>query len=181
MYRRMNSKASESEPYIRKIGIRMILLGWIVLIGLLAVLFNGVLEDQYNPNRTVDTAQHAGLRTVSLRQDKMGHYVVGGKINAHAVEFLVDTGATTISVPQHIADRLSLKKGPSRLYSTANGSIRIRETVLDAVQIGNITVHNVRAGINPHTPDNKVLLGMSFLKNLELQQKDGILTLTQHR
>ncbi len=166
---------------MRKTGLRMILLGWLALMGLLVILFSDVLEKRYNPNQAVDAAQQAGIRTVSLRQNRMGHYVVGGKINMHAVDFLVDTGATTVSIPKHMASRLSLREGPSRLYSTANGSIWIRETVLDNVQIGNITVHDVRAGINPHTRDDKVLLGMSFLKTLELRQKDGILTLIQQQ
>jgi len=47
------------------------------------------------------------------------------------------------------------------------------------VELGGIVIKNIRASINPHTPDDQVLLGMGFLKHLELVQKGDFLTIRQ--
>ena len=52
-------------------------------------------------------------------------------------------------------------------------------TVLDSVQLGNIALDRVRASINPGMQGNEVLLGMSFLRELELMQRGTTLTLIQ--
>ena len=53
------------------------------------------------------------------------------------------------------------------------------DTVADEVRLGNIVLRQVRASINPHMLGDTVLLGMSFMKNLELVQKGDTLTIRQ--
>ena len=55
--------------------------------------------------------------------------------------------------------------------------ITVYQTQLDSVQLGGITLKNIAANINPHMPDKIVLLGMSFMKHIEMIQRDGTLTL----
>ncbi len=92
---------------------------------------------------------------------------------------MLDTGATTVSVPAAVAHRLGLKRGPPVLSNTANGTITTYLTRLASVSVGDITLHNVKANINPHMGGNEVLLGMSFLKHLEFTQRGDTLTLKQ--
>ena len=94
--------------------------------------------------------------------------------------FMLDTGATDISVPQQLADELGLKKGARILFQTANGKSWGYSTVLDSVAIGNIELNNVRASINPNVSDLDILLGMTFLKHLEFTQRGESLTLRQY-
>lgn len=63
------------------------------------------------------------------------------------------------------------------MVMTANGAIAVYATQLDTVQLGSIKLQHINAHINPHMPDDIVLLGMSFMKHLEMTQREGTLTL----
>jgi aspartyl protease family protein len=63
---------------------------------------------------------------------------------------------------------------------TANGPITVFETRISELSIGDITLFNVRASINPAMPPPQILLGMSALKQIEFVQRGDSLTLIQH-
>ena len=91
--------------------------------------------------------------------------------------FVLDTGATNISIPAKVADEMKLTGGYAERTQTANGDIVVYRITLDSVTLGAITLQNVAANINPHMDGDTVLLGMSFLKHVEMMQKDKQLTL----
>jgi len=164
----------------KKTGRHMLLLAWAIALGLLALLFSGVLERQYNPNQTVNSSiSENGVREVVLKRNRQGHYVTRGQINGQPVVFLLDTGATQVSIPQKVAQRLALKAGAPSYSQTANGTIQTYATRLDRIGIGDIQLTNIRAQINPYFEGEEILLGMSFLKRLELIQRGDTLTLRQ--
>jgi aspartyl protease family protein len=107
----------------------------------------------------------------------MGHYVASGTLNGEPVVFLIDTGATNVAVPARLAKALKLKRGAAMRSQTANGAVTTYQTRIDEVRLGSIVMHNVRASINPGMDGNEVLLGMSFLRHLELRQRGRTLTL----
>ena len=158
----------------------MTVLAWMVVLGLLSAFFSGWMEKLDNPNQQVRTALNAdGVREVVLRQNRAGHYVASGAINGQPVTFLLDTGATTVSVPASVAGRLGLKRGVALRANTANGVITTYSTRLDQVRLGTIELDNVRADINPNMQGKEVLLGMSFLRKLEFTQRGRELTIRQ--
>lgn len=161
------------------LGKIMMVAGIILALGLLTVYFDGMLEDQRNPNREVASVTHAdGTREVALRRGRGGHYVATAHLNGYAVDVLVDTGATVVSVPEPLAREIGMRRGPAQPTQTASGMVTTYASVIDSVRIGDIEVRNVRASINPHS--DLVLLGMSFLRDLELVQRGDTLTLRQH-
>lgn len=163
-----------------RVGLVMTLLAWIVVLGLLSAFFGDWLEKRNNPNQQVHAHVRAdGVREVVLRQNRAGHYVANGSINGHEVTFLLDTGATSVSVPSRVAGPLGLTRGAPLRANTANGTITTYATRLDEVRLGNIQLENVRADINPHMNGEEVLLGMSFLRKLEFTQRDRELTIRQ--
>lgn len=173
---------SDNSPDNTKHIARWMIYGmWILLLGLLSLFFNKLLDDQYNPNQ-----QHAGrittdgAREITLQRNHYGHYVTSGTINGHEVVFLLDTGATDVSVPAELADRIGLKRGAEIIYQTANGPAPSWLTKLDTVSIGNLEVENIRASINPNFDGDEVLLGMSVLKKLEFTQRGDTLTIRQY-
>ena len=91
----------------------------------------------------------------------------------------MDTGATRVSIPAGVAARLGLTRGRPGRASTANGTIVVYATVLDRVTLGNLAMEGVHADINPHMQGDTVLLGMSFMKHLEMTQRGDRLTLRQ--
>ena len=159
----------------------MFVAAWVLLLGILTVHFSGWLDerDGFDPPVT-GTISELGVREVRLHQNRAGHYVARGGINGSPVRFVLDTGATTVSVPGGVAERLGLRAGRPQLARTANGTITTYRTRLDEVSLGAIRRRNVRADINPHMEGSEVLLGMSFLGSLELVQRDGSLTLRQY-
>ncbi len=149
----------------------MIYLAWFIFLALLTFGFNNYLERQNNPNQTVSTKWNNGIAEVRLKQNRYGHYLAKGQINQIPVTFLLDTGATLISIPKSIAQQIQLKKGYPAQSRTANGTITVYDTRLSSVGIGAIELNNIRATINPHMEGDEILLGMSFMKHLEMTQK----------
>ena len=99
------------------------------------------------------------------------------KINGTDVVFLLDTGATTVSIPSNVAEKIGLEYGRKQQVGTANGVIDVYSTKLSSVQLGGITMNNIRGHINPYMDNSTVLLGMSFMRDLEIIQKGDSLTL----
>lgn len=160
----------------QRTGFGMMLVAALGLLALLTWFFSGQVEDRVNPNRQVQSQVMNGAVEVVLAADRQGHFVAGGLINGRDVSFLVDTGATLVSVPEGLADRLGLERQAPIRLDTAAGSVQGWLTELDEVRLGDIVQRQVRAAINPGRNDT-VLLGMSFLRELELTQRDGELRL----
>jgi len=107
--------------------------------------------------------------------------VASGKINGLPVTFLLDTGATDVAVSTELAARLKLPQGAVFSSRTANGTVRSIRTHLEQVQLGPIEMNNVMASILPAMREDEVLLGMSFLRQLELIQRGDRLTVRQYQ
>lgn len=152
------------------------ILFWLLLMGSLTLFFNGFIQQRDNPNQALLDVEAVSGEVV-LQRNRAGHYLAPGLINGKPVSFLLDTGATHVSVPAGIAEELGLEKGRPSQVSTANGLISVYQTELTTVQLGGIQLQQVRASINPYMPDDVVLLGMSFMKHLDMTQRDGVLTL----
>ena len=164
-----------------RIGMGMMMLMWLVLLALLSSYFWVWGESERNPNKNVlNTVSSEGMREVVLQRNRYGHYVASGEINGEEVEFMLDTGASDISIPMHVAKRLGLKRGAVMTYQTAKGPAQVYVTRLDSVALGNIELKNVRGSINPNVRDNSILLGMAFLKHIEFTQRGDTLTLRQY-
>ena len=170
---------SRPEEQQRRIGKIMVGAMWLLLLGLLTVFFNDFLEKQHNPNQQIASVQRDGQQELVLQRNKYGHYVASGMINQQPVVFMLDTGASDISIPLKVAQRMGLQPGRAVTYQTANGPALNYATQLDSVSLGNITLYNLPASINPNVDHEDVLLGMSFLKHLEFSQKGNTLTLRQ--
>lgn len=169
-----------SKHFESKIGKTMTTVTWLLVLGLLTLVFNRFLESEQNPNQTPQAfIAENNRKVVVLKMNRSGHYVTSGKINQVAVEFLLDTGATDVAISEKLARKLNLKIIGQSMSQTANGVVPSYRAVLDSVTIGNITLNNIRASIFGGLPGDEVLLGMSFLKQLEMVQKGKTLTLIQ--
>ncbi len=162
-------------------GKTMMIAGWLVGLALLSLLFSNVLEKQQNPNQQVETVvRDSGVREVALQRNRYGHYVANGEINGHKVKFLLDTGASDVSVPQSLAGKLGLERGQPVSYNTANGTITAYMTRIEYLRLGKVELQGVSASINPYKGDDTILLGMSFLKHLEFTQRGDTLIIRQY-
>lgn len=161
----------------RRIGRGMWMAFWLLVLGMLWYFFNGYLDQRENPNRQLEVRSENGVQELVLRRNSLGHYVLPGTINGRAVVFLLDTGATHVSVPAHLGAELGLAPGARMTSQTANGTVEVRATRIDTLGIGPFLLHDISASLNPGMGDNEVLLGMSALKRFEFTQRDNNLIL----
>ncbi|HTS55000.1 MAG TPA: retropepsin-like aspartic protease [Burkholderiales bacterium] len=118
--------------------------------------------------------------SVTLVADARGHFVTTGSINGALVQFLVDTGATMISMSVADAHRIGINylEGQRGMTRTANGVVAVYRVKLDTVKLGDITLNNVDALV--HEAEMPfLLLGMSFLNRVEMRREGTDLTLTK--
>ena len=127
------------------------------------------------PNHALELA--ASGEALSLKRNRDGHYVFPGAINGRRVSLLLDTGATLVTIPAHLADELNLEAGAAQRSQTANGSLLTRATRLDTLAFGPFQLHGVAASLNPGMAGGQILLGMSALKHFEFTQRGDTLTL----
>jgi aspartyl protease family protein len=120
----------------------------------------------------------SGPAKAVLSADGRGHFVTTGNINGTTVRFLVDTGASMISLGAGDARRIGIdaSKGEPGVSNTANGQTVVSRVKLDTVRVGEIVLNNVDALIMQH--DMPIaLLGMSFLNRMEMQRDGDTMTL----
>ena len=115
---------------------------------------------------------------IVLKPDRHGNFKCKGSIgNIANIDFLVDTGASFCSVKDETAKMLDLNWGEKIETETATGPGMGFRTTLPDVTIGQISIKNVDALINPLSESGYEILGMSFLKQIEWEHDDGVLIL----
>jgi aspartyl protease family protein len=130
----------------------------------------------------VNVAGNAPSRpTVTLVADGAGHYVTEGTINGRPIKFLVDTGASMVSLGMSDAQRLGIPytRGVRGLSATANGTAPVWKIKLDTVKVGGITLNQVDGLVHENADMPFALLGMSFLNRLEMKHEGQQLTMVQ--
>ena len=146
----------------------MLGIGWCLIIGMVWWVFDGWSERQVNPNRAPASGQGG---EVVLQRNRAGHFVADGEINGVRVTFLLDTGATEIAVPATLARELGLKRGPPIALQTAAGAATGYRTRVASVRLAGIEMRDLGAVVAEGMDPGLVLLGMNFLKRLELTQR----------
>lgn len=111
--------------------------------------------------------------------DAQGGYFVRGMINGQSVSFVVDTGATLITLSSAVADRLGLSstRGLEVPVETASGRVSGRRVMLDRVQLGALELRGVDAIVLPGDRPTTALLGMSFLGRVDMRNEGSMLVL----
>lgn len=111
---------------------------------------------------------------VELRRGSDGHYHWPGSINGHAVDFLVDTGATGTAMSAGLARELQLESlGPVQ-SETAGGRVTGQVVSADLTLQGGVSAQRLRVVALPGLGE-RPLLGMDVLGRLKWQQGDGVL------
>jgi aspartyl protease family protein len=107
-----------------------------------------------------------------------GHFLTGGAINGRPTQFLVDTGATSVSMSVQEAERLGIdyKKGQLGRSSTANGTVTTYLVKLASVRIGDVEVYDIDGNVVPAGMPY-ILLGNSFLTRFQMTRQNDQLVL----
>jgi len=130
---------------------------------------------------SVDETTASYETTVTLEKDSSGFYHADGEINNKSVQFLIDTGANNVAMSASMASYLDIdfESGRRSLAATANGLVPMYEVVLDKVTVGSIELEGVDAAIISDPGPSEILLGMSFLGQLEINHSGDSMQLIQ--
>lgn len=135
-----------------------------------------------SPSRLgVDGATPPSNTAIVLAMGPGGHFSAQGMINGKGVNFLVDTGATTVAMSQSEAKRIGLdwQRGRPGLTQTANGPVPVYAINLSSVRIGAVEVANVAAVVLPSDMP-VVLLGNSFLSRFSMRRDNDVMRLDRN-
>ncbi|HXW29370.1 MAG TPA: TIGR02281 family clan AA aspartic protease [Xanthobacteraceae bacterium] len=125
----------------------------------------------------------AGPRSVVIARATNGHFDVEGVVDGRRLNFIVDTGASAVTLNSDDAARLGLhpaERDFTAALSTANGVIRGAPVRLNMVEVGDIMVRDVAAVIVPVEALRTNLLGLTFLSRLHhFDYRDGKLRLEE--
>ena len=119
-------------------------------------------------------------RRIVLHASSNGHFRTPGQINGRTVNFMVDTGASVVSLSAVDADAIGLayKNGERVMVNTANGQSIGWKVQLNSVRLGSVDVYNVEALVTP-APMAYVLLGNSYLTRFQMTRTNDQLVLEQ--
>ncbi len=144
---------------------------WVVLwLGLGTIIYVGI-HHVISPK----VAQPSGQGEVQIQRSYDQHFYIEGTINGRPVTFMVDTGATIVSVNAQTAAEIGLPRGLSATFDTAGGRVAGRIVPDATVQIGDLRVSGIRVGVNPGGP--VALLGQNFLNKFDYAQQGDLLIL----
>ena len=120
-------------------------------------------------------------KVVTIPRDALLQYRTVATINGRRVAVMVDTGANIVAMSTTHASSVGLKydEGLPTQVETAGGVANAWFVKLDSVDVGGIQVENVEASVVEGGYPTTILLGMSYLKHVEMVESGGILSLTR--
>ncbi|WP_245478984.1 retropepsin-like aspartic protease family protein [Rubrivivax rivuli] len=120
----------------------------------------------------------SAAREIVLTAGSGGHFTAAGSINGKQVRFMVDTGATLVSLGKDDAERLGLDLSNARrgTTQTANGPVPVWLVTLNTVRVGEVELSNVGAAVVPQAMP-MVLLGNSFLSRMSMKREADVMRL----
>lgn len=146
-----------------------------------AVLRVEGVERHYDLSRELSAGYAEPERKqLSIAKGQGGHYWIAGSINGQPVQFLVDTGATSVAINENQARRLGIDYrvvGKQIVVGTASGTAKAWQVRLNSVKVGAIDVMGVEAVVVEGSAPTEALLGMSFLGRVSWREDQGVLRL----
>lgn len=155
-------RQTTSEPASpRQTGLIPMLLFWFVVMGLVYGLMTYYLKPKQ--------AQVLANGDLVIPRAHDGHFYTPGRINGREVMFLVDTGASLVSVSEPLAQAAGITGGVPTTFHTANGERSGRVVDGVTVSVGPVRVINVKVGVGLSLgDDSQALLGQSFLSKFDV-------------
>ena len=125
------------------------------------------------------SGSRAGTRQkLVLRADSRGHFVNSGLINGKVIQYMIDTGATTVALSKSDAQRIGLQfeQGQPVMLATGNGNVQGWRIMIESIRVGDIELRNVESVVIPQ-PMPYVLLGNSFLNAFQMSRSSNEMVL----
>ncbi len=137
-------------------------------------------ERKIGLNQSIQSNYKTANRSKSrVYPDSLGMYFIDGQINGRATRFLVDTGATYVTMSSQHARMVGIdyRRGNRALVQTATETVPVWQVRLKSISVGDIALSNIEASVIEGSEPNMVLLGNSFLSRTELKRKGTVMEL----
>ena len=140
--------------------------------------------------QTVGMSQHistnftqATEQRFTIPRDSRNQYNTNASINGRTVQVMVDTGASTVAISGVQAQALGIDyfMGDPVPVETASGLTNGYTVMLRSVSVGGIEVNNVQATVLDGNFPITILLGMTYLRHVRMEEQNGILSLSRVR
>ena len=117
--------------------------------------------------------------SVELGRRPDGHFITPGRINNRWVEFMVDTGATSVTLNSFTAELLGIayQNAPTVQVGTAQGNTQAYQVILRSVAVGDVLLSNVSAFVIEGRFPQTILLGNTFLSRVDMRVENSAMTL----
>jgi len=125
-----------------------------------------------------DGQQISGTGSLILQRVVGGHYAVEGSINAMPVNFMVDTGATTVAVSENFAKHAGITECNKARFNTANGMTEVCIATAKELTIGQFKLNNVEINYGKGMSDDLFLLGMNVIGLFKMEQQGDVMKLS---
>jgi clan AA aspartic protease (TIGR02281 family) len=116
-------------------------------------------------------------KALVIGQGNGGHYFVDGAVNDNYLNFIIDTGATVVSLPLAMAASAGVQCQKQALMRTGNGVTQGCTATVKKLQFGHFTLRYVEAVVLPNL--NQPLLGMNVLRQFRVEQDNGQMRLSK--
>lgn len=144
-----------------KTGLIPMMIFWCAVMGLLYMLMTHYLKPKQ--------AQVLANGDLVINRSQDGHFYTTGAVNGRPATFMVDTGASLVSVSETFAQNALIRGGVPTTFKTANGDQPGRVVAGVSVSIGPVSVTNVTVGVGLRMSDeSQALLGQSFLSKFDI-------------
>jgi aspartyl protease family protein len=121
-----------------------------------------------------------GRQEIVIPVSRNGHYYLDGAVNGVPLRFMIDTGASYVSVGAEFARLAGLPEGIPGYFSTANGTVEGRVVRNQTVKADVFELSGLTVAVMP-AYGGEGLLGQNFLRHFEVSQADGTLRLRMRR
>ncbi|RDH83722.1 MAG: TIGR02281 family clan AA aspartic protease [endosymbiont of Galathealinum brachiosum] len=139
----------------------------------------------YQMGTTVSTSfKQRELITERIVLNKYGMFKSFGTINGQSVKFLIDTGATSVAMSAKQARKLGIQyriEGSETRANTASGIAKGWLVTLKSVRLGKLLERNVQGMVIDGDYPQEVLLGMTFLNRMKVENETGIMKITRKK
>ncbi|MEF3076958.1 TIGR02281 family clan AA aspartic protease [Methylobacter sp. Wu1] len=110
-------------------------------------------------------------RELVVKQGANGHYFLEGSVNNKSLMFVIDTGASVVSLPASLASDAGMACKEKVIVDTANGQTDACTVVISELKFGHFVVKNAPARVVPNL--SQPLLGMNVLQQFNMKQENG--------
>lgn len=154
---------------MNRLGSVFLLIG--IWLGVVVLLYLFFLRQEAPPVQVV------GADFVELNRSRDGHFHIDGAIQGAPISFLIDTGASTVSISRQLASRIGLGCDVSTSFRTANGIVEGCSSRVAELEFGPFRISNASVAILPDLA-SEALLGMNALRKVRMEQQADTLRLS---